>query len=347
MLYVTTRSDDCEFSPMEAMSFPCAPTGGFFVPKEVPNWKSEDIQSFSNMCFSETVSEVVNLLFGTKLNKWAIEFAIGRQPVRFKRAESKIWIAELWNNPAWKFDRLATGVEKAILQSDQVNREPTEWMKIAARIAVLCGICGHFLRENVLNIGETFNVSVPAGDFSAPIAVKYACSWGLPIGEIICSTNSNDAVWNLLSKGELRASSVAAQTHTNGCDIAVPLGLERLIYSLFGREEANRFSECCRTGVTYRLDDHSDLSDGFFVSVVGEKRMEAVLLNLYNTFRYFADPHTALAYAGIMDYRSKVGENRLTVVLSEIGPIHSAQYLSNLLAISKEELLKRICFIEE
>ena len=344
MLYVTTRVKQDAFTANRALSESRGPEGGFFLPMCLPKFDEKQIKELGEKSFSRNMADVINLFFNTELDSWALEFAIGRYPVKLVRLGSKTILAQTWHNPQWRFERLVVGVEKAIRQSDQISREPSDWLMIASRIAVLFGIFGELIANGEAAPGQCLDIAVPSGDFSAPMAVWYAREMGLPIGNIVVSCNENGGLWNLLNKGELRTGAVAVKTDTPRCDHAVPKDLERLIFSALGGKETARFCEVCRRGGTYYLEPEQlkQLRRGMFVSVVGRRRLSSTVANLMQNYGCLPDPYAALAHSGLHDYRATAGEGRTILVLSEESPAYSLEFLSSCLGISPGELKNRM-----
>ena len=344
MLYVTTRIKQDAFTANRALSESRGPEGGFFLPMRLPRLNESQIMALGEKSFSQNVADVINLLFHAELDSWAVEFAIGRYPVQLVDIDSRTTVAETWHNPAWRFERLVRGVEKAIRQSDQISKQPSDWLVIAARIAVLFGIFGDLIHSGAVSPENPMDIAVPSGNFSACAAAWYAREWGLPIGTIVVCCNENGGVWNLFNKGEIRTGAVAAKTDTPDCDFAVPTDLERLIYGTLGAEETERFCEVCRRGGTYYLEPHqtAKLREGIYVSVVSQKRMESTIPHLYKFSGYLADPYTALVYSGLIDYRSRTAEGKNVLIISDESPAFSLGLLARCLGMSPGELKKRI-----
>lgn len=310
------------------------------MPMRLPYFDEAQIAQLAEKPFSQNMADILNLFFGTRLDGRSLEFGIGRYPIKLSPLCSKITVAECWHNPSQKFERLISGTEKALRQSDQINRIASDWLQIATRIAVLFGIVGQLLRSGSLVTGNKLDVSVPSGDLSALMAVWYARAMGLPVGTIICSCNENTMLWNLLHKGELRTDAIAVRTHTPDCDYAVPYGLERLVFAALDREETKRFCEICRVGGNYYLESKQRecLSEGIYVSVVSDKRMASTIPNLYKTTGFVADPYTALAYSGLIDYRAAIGECRQGLIMAEESPLFSLQFVAECMNVTPAEL---------
>lgn len=344
MLYVTTRTQRDAHTAFRTLSEDRGPCGGLFLPRNMPCFDSRQIARLADKSFSQNVAEMVNLLFGTELDSWAIEFAIGRYPVKLVSVSSRVSVAQTWHNPSWQYQRLAKGIEKAVRQSDQVSQTPSEWLMVASRIAVLFGIFGELLRSGGVSPDSPIDVAVASGDFSGVMAVWYARKWGLPIANIVCCCNENAAPWNLLHKGELRTDAAVIRTATPACDHAVPMGMERLICETLGRAEALRFAQACAQRQNYYLEKYQtdDLRRGIHVAAVSGSRMESTVAALYRTNGYICDPCTALVYSGLIDYRSRTGEGRPALILSEESPAFSFALIAKCLGTTPAELKKRL-----
>jgi len=340
VLYVTTRIGEDAFTASRALSENRGPEGGFFVPMKLPCYDAVQIAQLGEKPFSQNVAEIVNLFFGTKMDGWGVELGIGRYPVKLIGLNGRIVAAKAWHNPVYRFERFVSGVEKAIRQSDQISCDPSDWLMIATRIAVLFGVYGQLMQTDTVSKHQKIDVSVPSGDLSQLMAAWYAKNMGLPVETIICCCNENNALWNLLHKGELRTDLIAARTHTPDCDYVVPAGLERLIFAVSGHEEVNRFCEVCRTGSTYAPNPEliERLRAGIHVSVVSAKRMASTIPNLYKTTGFLADPYTALSYSGLVDYRAASGERRPALIISEESPFFSLEFVAQCMNMLPAEL---------
>lgn len=340
MLYVTTRPDQDAYTAFKALTESRAPGEGLFLPMQLPTKNSLEIQALKGKTFAQNVAEIVNQFFSCDLDGWGIEFAIGRYPIKLTRVSGRATIAETWHNPAWRFERLARGIEKAIRQSDQISQSPSDWLMIASRIAVFFGIFGELLQDGTTAPDAPIDVAVPSGNLSACVAACYARKMGLPIANVIVCCNENAAAWNLLHKGELRTDAVLQPTTTPDCDHQVPVDLERLIYDAFGEGEVQKFLEVLDCKGNYYLEPWQleQLRQGICVAVVSQSRVSSTISTLYGTSSYLADPYTALTYAGLIDYRARSGEGRHCLILSEESPVFSQNLIADSLGITSAEL---------
>lgn len=338
MLYVSTRSRTDSFTAHRALHETRAPDGGLFVPFRIPAFSKEEIRQLKENSFGENVAQILNLFFSTGLNGWDVDFAIGRRPVRIATMTHRLYIGELWHNLESEYayterilyNKLAGTTEKI----------PTDWSKIAIRIAVLFGVFGELSREGVRNP----DIAVPSGDFSLPMAVWYARKMGLPIGRIICGCNENGGVWDLIQRGEFSTGASVVHTDLPELDHACPTSIERLVFTTLGLKEAQRYVDICAQRGVYALseDDFRELSNGLFAAVVSNRRTLAVISSTYRSNQYVTDGYAAVAFGGLQDYRASTGESCNTLILADKSPVLSALTISKILGVSQDELRKML-----
>lgn len=331
MLYITTRNNRDAFTAQRALRENRGADGGMYLPFRAPFFATGDLDALAAMPFGQRIAEVLNRLFQAKCTGWDVDFCIGRSAVRLSPLGRRITVAEVWHNPGWSYDRMARELSELLGQE-----KPEGWLKIALRIAVLFGIYGE-LRSTGM---ETADIAVVSGDFSAPISAWHARQWGLPIGNIVCCCNENNELWNLLSHGQLRTDTLSTPTVVPEADVALPEQLERLIYEAGGTVEVARYLEACRRGGVYAPGDAvlAKLRKGLCVSVVSSRRIQETIPSVYRTHNYVLSPGSALAYAGLMDYRARTGQSRCAVVLAEKSPACDGDFTAAALGIAPEAL---------
>jgi len=170
---------------------------------------------------------------------------------------------------------------------------------------------------------------VISGDFSAVMAAWYARKMGLPIANIVLACNENSNPWELLHNGGLRANLPLLETRTPEADHLIPPQMERFVHGCGGKKEVMRFLSAIEEGRTYLPGDNvlAAMKQGMQPAVVGQPRLLSAVPNVYRTHDQLLHLTTALAYCGLMDYRSVAGESRAVLILSEKDPEDSRQYL--------------------
>lgn len=343
MLYITTRNHKDVHTSYHALCKNRGACGGLYIPMQPFLFTSEEISSLKDKSFSQCVADILNRFFSARLDPHDIECCIGSQPLKLIPMSHKITISEIWNNPDWSFSRFVRNLNGRLLGNAD-NGCPSSWTGIAVRIAMLFGIFANLERMGLVDSGRKIDVSVCAGDFSAPMAAWYARKMGLPIGMIVFSCNENSSAWDLLHHGQVNCGGPVIATLTPECDIGIPEGLEWLIYETLGENEVVSFASKSSSEGLYTLseDKRQVLSEGLFGAVIGQNRTESIIRNVYRTSTYLLGPYSALAYGGLQDYRATNGETGPALILTENGPMCSAETVANAIGITKEALLERI-----
>lgn len=339
MLYVTTRSKRDAYTPQRILSQKESADGGLYIPLHDPHFSYGEIIALAKKPFSECVAEVLNLQFNTKLTAWDVDLAVGRYPVRMKQLNQRIVMGELWHNTQWTFYGMVNQLAGCI-GADQNADDLCDWASIGVRIAVLFGIYGELNRAGVAGWEQPIDVSVVSGDFSAVMSAWYARKWGLPIGSIVCCCNENGDLWNLFAHGQLRMDSSVKKTVLPDADVTIPDGLERLIHAVGGVNILNIYHQCRNRGVTFYAEDSflQQLRQDTYVAVVSEPRILETIPKVYTTSGYILSAYDALAFAGLLDYRSRTASSRYALILSDRSPLCDASVVSGALNTTQKEL---------
>lgn len=336
MLYVTTRNRQDTVTANHALTQNRDTGGGLYVPLHFPKLSEQYRRQLSGVSFGQCVAEMLNLFFSTKLTGWDVDFSIGRYPVRMEELGYRILMAETWHNPDRQYQRLEDNMRQLLQAQTDL---PGNWVSIVIRMAVLAGILGNLEITGM----DTVDIAAVSGDFTVPISAWYLKKMGFPIGNIICCCNENNVFWELICNGQMRTDGLSISTMIPEADVTLPVNLERLISDCGGAAEAERFMNCCRTGVAYSASEQMlrQVRQGLFVSVVSTSRVETTIPNVYKTHHYVLSPASALAYSGLLDYRTKTGITKKAIVLCDKNPICDAAPVAKAMEIPVAEL-KRI-----
>jgi len=138
-----------------------------------------------------------------------------------------------------------------------------------------------FAYKQLHNTYEDIVFSVPSGNFGNVCAGMMAQQLGLPIKHFIASNNENNVVTRYLDSEQYEPKP-SVQTISNAMDVGAPSNFIRIqeIYK-------NNFE-----GLKENLSSYSFSDD---------KTREA-MLEIYNDYKYVADPHGAVGYLGSKAY---------------------------------------------
>ena len=147
-----------------------------------------------------------------------------------------------------------------------------------------------------------------------------------------------------MHQGQLRTDAVARRSSTPEADVVVPEGLERLIFACGDPWEVERFVETCRRGGVYTPGELvlAKMREGMYVSVISDPRMRSTIPSAYATHHYLLSPYTALAYAGLLDYRAGAGSRCWGLILADKSPACDLATAAGALGIPPAELKAHI-----
>jgi len=331
MLYLTTRNATDAYTAHHALKNDFGPDGGSFVPFHIPVFSEDQLFELKGKAFNQIVAELINTFFSIHLSGWDLDFEVGRNLVRTVPMNHRIVVAELWHNLGGDFSYIENLLCKKIAAEAGVQ-STANWPKLAVRIAVIFGIYGQLLRDNLLDLNESLDFSVRNDDFNTPMAVFYCQKMGLPVNTIICACDEKHNLWDFINRGYLNTADLNPRTQIN---------LERLLRFTLGWGAAVAFSDACQNGRSYTVAEEvfPDMGNNLFCSVAGKDRGQAVINSLYRTNSYIIDDETALCYGGLQDYRAKIGSSQLTVILAEKTPARCLSEISAATGLSPESIM--------
>lgn len=339
MLYATTRSKVATYTAQRALKEERAPDGGLYIPTKLPVYNREELAELLKQPAGEIVARILNDFFNTRLGRLDVEFALGKRFFGMATISHRIVIGELWRGREGGFEDLCCRLTGCVSAEAGV-RTPGTWMRIVCRIALIFAMFARLQNGGIMATGELLDTAVLTGQFEGPYALWAARRMGLPIGEIICCCNENSGIWDLINRGQMKLNAKTVTTITPDCDTVVPEALELLIHERLEWDDVEEFLDTRRRGGTYFLgpEEHRHFREGITAAVVSDKRVLLAIPNLYRTNGYLLCPYSALVYVGLMDYRSRPGPRRATLMLSEYDPRKNAAAVERALAISDQEL---------
>jgi len=312
VLYITTRSNKDAYTANRAFTENLAPDNGSYVPLQIPSIDSDALELLSGKQFSECVATIINMFFSSKLTAWDVEFAVGRNPIKIIALGSKIAVSELYSNPEGKYSYFVKALYNKLSQSNLVSNQPSEWFEIAVRIATLFGIWSDMIKQEIITLRDTIDISLSCEDRYACIAALYARKMGLQIGMIVLSCNEGNPFWDLVCRGEVKTESFSKPESVT---------VERLLENILGNNESIRYAACRDEKKYYALseDDCVHLKTVLYAAVVGNAKITATEGIVARKDGYSLNRNTASAYGGIEDFRAQWGIGRYALLIAENG----------------------------
>lgn len=180
------------------------------------------------------------------------------------------------------------------------------------------------VEDGAVKVGEPVNFVVPTGNFGDILAGYLAKQLGLPVGKLICASNSNNVLTDFLKTGTYNARRPFHTTMSPSMDILVSSNLERLLFLKSGgddglvRDLMKQLSE--KGGYTVSGSLLASIQQDFAGFWTSENQCQMTIHDMYMENGQLIDPHTAVAVAALDQYRQTSGDTRPAVVLSTASP---------------------------
>lgn len=188
------------------------------------------------------------------------------------------------------------------------------------------------LKEGRIKDGELINVCVPTGNFGNILAAFYAKLMGLPVGKLICASNTNKVLFDFFESGTYDRNREFHVTTSPSMDILISSNLERLIYFIAGNSSercAQLMGELSGNGnYTITDDEKKGLAD-FYGGYADEKETADQIKKIYEKSGYVIDTHTAVASYVCDKYKEKTGDDTPVVIASTASPYKFTRSVMN------------------
>jgi len=233
------------------------------------------------------------------------------------------------------FDDAQAGV-KSIFSNESLRLKLTEagcflssansinWGRLVPQLAYYISSYCDLLKNGEIEQGEKINFCVPTGNFGNILAAYYAEKIGLPINKLICASNRNDVLTQFINTGVYDKNRQFYTTASPSMDILVSSNLERLLYELSDKDGSMVASYMSRlsTEGSYTVSDsvRAELGRIFASGFCSEEDTMRTISDTFSKHKYLIDPHTAVAYKVLKDYKETTGDDAKTVAVSTASP---------------------------
>ena len=232
------------------------------------------------------------------------------------------------------FDDAQTGV-KELFSDEDIRRELAEkgcffssansinWGRVLPQIVYYISAYCDLLRDEKIAPGQAVNICVPTGNFGNILAAWYAREMGLPIGQLICASNSNNVLTDFIREGVYDRNRTFYNTISPSMDILISSNLERLLYSLTQdtAEVRGYMAQLAETG-RYQVGDRvkTKLQKRFKGYFCDDRETQRMIRAMFDRYGYLIDTHTAVAFSALGQYRQETGDDAPAIVASTASP---------------------------
>ena len=178
-----------------------------------------------------------------------------------------------------------------------ISLNSINWLRVMGQVSYYVWLTKQFTAP--------INVAIPSGNFGNAYSAWFGRNHGLPINEILCSTNVNDVLRRFIDGGVLEPH-VTQPSVAPSMDIQIPSSLERLIFDL--SSDAKSFYDQLQTNSKAQLDEKSidGLQNVFSSITFSDENITTLIQSLHDEFALVFDPHSVTSIQMALDNDSSL-----------------------------------------
>ena len=178
-----------------------------------------------------------------------------------------------------------------------ISLNSINWLRVMGQVSYYVWLTKQFTAP--------INVAIPSGNFGNAYSAWFGRTHGLPINEILCSTNVNDVLRRFIDGGVLEPL-VTQPSVAPSMDIQIPSSLERLIFDL--SSDAKSFYGQLQTNSKAQLDEKSinGLQNVFSSFTFSDESITTLIQSFHDEFALVFDPHSVTSIQMALDNESSL-----------------------------------------
>lgn len=258
------------------------------------------------------------------------------------------------------FDDAQTGVKRLFseegLRADLEKRgyflssaNSINWGRVLPQLVYYISAYADLLKNGDITEGDLVNVCVPTGNFGNILAAYYAKQMGLPLGKLLCASNSNNVLTDFIRTGVYDRNRTFYTTMSPSMDILISSNLERLLFALTEQDDilVRSYMDSLAKEGKYEIRDDlkAKLQSEFYAGFCDDDKTQKVIAAMWEENGYLIDPHTAVAFDVLEQYRKETGDQTKTIVVSTASPF---KFCDNVLgALGEKELREGVAILDQ
>ena len=195
--------------------------------------------------------------------------------------------------------------------------------RLVPQIVYYFSAYAQLLRAGAIADGDKVDFIVPTGNFGDIMAGWYALRMGLPVRRLVCASNKNDVLTELLNTGHYDRKREFYKTTSPSMDILVSSNLERLLYYICGPEHTVEYMKQLEQNGEYTItaDELAEIKSVFTGIYACDEDGASAIRDVFEADRYLMDTHTSIAWACMEKYKDNPEYSEApAVVLSTASP---------------------------
>ena len=210
---------------------------------------------------------------------------------------------------------LPKGVQLSSANSINIGR-------LVPQVAYYFKAYGELLNKGEIKMGDAVNYVVPTGNFGDILAGYFAKKMGLPVGKLVCASNTNKVLTDFFESGIYNKNRSFYITKSPSMDILISSNLERLLYLTCGDTKCAEYMAQLKANGEYKLakEELDKIRSEFDAGYCDDIETVQTIEKVYNEYGYLMDTHTAVAWNVYEKWAQETGNKDKTVVLSTASP---------------------------
>ena len=213
------------------------------------------------------------------------------------------------------------------------------WGRVLPQIVYYVSAYCDLLQSGAIASGQPVNVCVPTGNFGNILAGYYARQMGVPIKTLICASNENNVLTDFIKTGVYDKNRTFHNTLSPSMDILISSNLERLIFELSGRDDelvGGYMSQLAASG-RYQVTASilTKVQETFAAGFCDDRQTKETIARVWKDSGYLIDPHTAVAFHVLDEYRASTGDDTPAVVVSTASPFKFCSSVLDALGVAE------------
>lgn len=162
---------------------------------------------------------------------------------------------------------------------------------------------GRMVEKGVVKAGEEIQVIVPSGNFGNILAAYYAKCMGLPVGRLVCASNINNVLTEVIYTGRYNRVRPFYKTTSPSMDILVSSNFERFLFEMYERDAVECYANL------QALDEKGEFvvsaavyeawGDFLTAGFAKEEEVSGTIRDVFEKYGYLLDPHTAVGWRAL------------------------------------------------
>jgi len=198
------------------------------------------------------------------------------------------------------------------------------WGRLVPQIAYYFSAYLDLVANGSIVLGEKINFVVPTGNFGNILSAYYAMEMGLPVNKLICASNANNVLTDLIRTGVYNRERQFWKTISPSMDILISSNLERLLYHLTDRDyvKTRGWMASLKEKGNYRVDELTLARIGriFWSDFADDSETMETISSIFQKYGYVTDTHTGVGVNVYKKYTAATGDKTKTIVASTASP---------------------------